>query len=111
MRSAAYSLVLSFVVLALKGGAYLATGSVALYSDALESTINVVAAASALTALWIARKPADEDHPYGHQKAEYFSAVLEGVLIVLAAMAILYSAYHDFRDPKALHSLNQGLMI
>src|SRR5882724_1592154 len=58
MRSAAYSLVLSFVVLALKGGAYLATGSVALYSDALESTINVVAAATALTALWVSRKPA-----------------------------------------------------
>ena len=72
LRLAQYSLLLGLLILALKAGAYLLTGSVALYSDALESIINVVASAAALFALSVARKPADADHPYGHAKAEYF---------------------------------------
>ncbi|MGY2896287.1 cation diffusion facilitator family transporter [Deinococcus sp. UYEF24] len=111
IRSAFYSLLLGLLVLALKGGAYLLTGSVALYSDALESIINVVAAGAALTALWVAQRPADANHPYGHQKAEYFSAVLEGALIIVAAISILFSAYTDLRNPKPLESLGIGLLV
>ncbi|EYB66320.1 MULTISPECIES: cation diffusion facilitator family transporter [Deinococcus] len=111
IRLAQYSLLLGILILALKAGAYLLTGSVALYSDALESIINVVAAGAALFALSIARKPADAEHPYGHAKAEYFSAVLEGVLIVLAAISIIYSAYQDLQAPKPLEALGLGLLV
>lgn len=111
IRSAFFSLLLGVVVLLLKGGAYLLTGSVALYSDALESIINVVAAAAALTALWVARRPADAEHPYGHHKAEYFSAVLEGALIVFAALNIIYTAAQELRAPKPLEALGLGLAV
>ncbi len=72
--------------------AWLLTGSVALYSDALESVVNVIAAVVAWAAIGYSMKPADDDHPYGHHKAQYFSAVAEGVLIVLAAIMILREA-------------------
>ncbi len=68
------------------------TGSVALLSDALESTVNVATAFAALIAIRIAAKPADDNHPYGHHKAEFFSAVLEGVMIIVAALLILSEA-------------------
>nr|WP_221276976.1 cation diffusion facilitator family transporter [Deinobacterium chartae] len=103
------SLCVGALVLALKFGAYRLTGSVALYSDALESIINVAAAAAALIALAVARRPADANHPYGHSKAEYFSAVLEGVLIVLASLSILREAVSAFREPRALEDLGLGL--
>ncbi|MCD0170586.1 cation transporter, partial [Deinococcus sp. 23YEL01] len=77
-RLALGSILVAVVVLALKYVAYLMTGSVALYSDALESIINVAAAVAALIALRVAARPADANHPYGHTKAEYFSAVAEG---------------------------------
>lgn len=111
IRTASYSLLLGLVVLAFKSVAYLLTGSVALYSDALESIINVVAAGAALIALRVAHRPADANHPYGHQKAEYFSAVFEGVLIILAAFSIMYAAYTDLRDPKPLEALGIGLLV
>lgn len=111
IRTAFFSLLLGVVVLLLKGGAYMLTGSVALYSDALESIINVVAAGVALMALWVARRPADAEHPYGHHKAEYFSAVLEGALIVFAALNIIYSAVQDLRAPKPLEALGLGLAV
>jgi divalent metal cation (Fe/Co/Zn/Cd) transporter len=79
------TLVVSIVVLALKAYAYVLTNSLALYSDALETVINVVSAAAALFALWFAEQPADANHPYGHQKAEYVSAVVEGALILATA--------------------------
>jgi cation diffusion facilitator family transporter len=103
------SVVLGLVVLALKYAAYRLTGSVALYSDALETVINVVAAAAAVWALRVSAKPADREHPYGHHKAEYFSAVLEGVLIVLAALSILRAAWLDYRDPRPLDLSPLGL--
>lgn len=96
-------------VLGLKWVAYLLTGSVALYSDALESIINVVAAGVALLTLWISAQPADANHPYGHHKAEYFSAVFEGVLIVLAALSILREAYAGFLAPQPLDAPAIGL--
>lgn len=99
------------VVLALKAAAYWVTGSIALYSDALESVINVVTAGIALYAIRISAQPADAEHPYGHSKAEYFSAVLEGVLIVLAACLILREAYFDVFAPKTVVAPLPGLAI
>lgn len=97
------------LVLAIKFAAYALTGSVALYSDALESTINVVAAAAAYAAVRIGARPADERHPYGYTKVEYFSAVLEGIMIGLAAFAILREAAADFRTPRALGAPAAGI--
>lgn len=87
------SILIGAIVFALKIAAYWVTGSVALFSDALESVVNVAAAVIAYGAVRLGDKPADANHPYGHHKAEYFSAVLEGVLIVLAALAIFREAY------------------
>lgn len=91
-RLAATSIAVAVIVMAIKFGAWWLTGSVALYSDAMESIVNVIAASAAFVAITYAQKPADTDHPFGHYKAEYFSAVLEGVLIVLAALLILREA-------------------
>lgn len=91
-RLAAGSLVVGLAVLALKTGAWLATGSVALLSDALESCVNLATAGAALVAVRLAARPPDAGHPYGHAKAEYLSAVTVGVLIVLAAILILSEA-------------------
>lgn len=87
------SVAVGLAVLGIKYVAYLLTGSVALYSDAIESVVNVVAAAVAWVALRAAAAPPDEHHPYGHHKAEYFSAGLEGALIVLAAALIVHEAW------------------
>ena len=92
-RLAFYSIIVAFAVMGIKFVAWWLTGSVALYSDALESIVNVIAATIAWIAIRISHKPADRNHQYGHQKAEYFSAVIEGVLVVLAALMIFYSAY------------------
>jgi len=107
----ALSLVVAGVVLGLKWLAYALTGSVALYSDALESIVNIVAAGSALIAVLVSRRPADSNHPYGHTKAEYFSAVLEGVLIVLAALAIVREAWPRLFAPQPIGGLDTGLLI
>ncbi|UBV44012.1 cation diffusion facilitator family transporter [Deinococcus taeanensis] len=101
-RLALGSILVALVVLGLKFLAYLLTGSVALYSDALESIINVAAAVAAFVALRVAARPADANHPYGHTKAEYFSAVAEGVLIVLAAAAIVREALPVLLNPQLL---------
>ena len=91
---------IAVAVLAIKYAAYYLTGSVALFSDAAESVVNVAASVAALLAVRISNMPADENHPYGHHKAEYFSAVLEGVLIIIAALAIVREAYSAFNEPK-----------
>ena len=108
---AAASIAVGIAVLGLKFLAYALTGSIALYSDALESTINVVTAVVALLAIRTSAKPADSNHPYGHHKAEYFSAVLEGVLIVVAALAILRGAYFGLLSPRPLDAPWHGLAI
>jgi cation diffusion facilitator family transporter len=87
------------------------TGSAAILSDALESIVNVVAAAMALFSVWYGSQPADEDHPYGHGKVEDFSAGVEGALIVLAALGILWSAVPRFFDPRELQSLGTGGLL
>lgn len=111
LRLAVGSIVIGALVLALKYGAYRATGSIALLSDALESIINVAAAVAALLAVRLSAKPADEGHHYGHHKAEYFSAVFEGVLIVLAAVAIFRQAYYGFLSPRPIDAPLEGLLL
>lgn len=96
-------------VLALKIIAYAVTGSIALLSDALESIINVVVAATAFIALLVSAQPADANHPFGHHKAEYLSAVLEGALIIVAAFAIFREAYFHLLQPKELAALGLGI--
>ncbi|ATU90864.1 cation diffusion facilitator family transporter [Phyllobacterium zundukense] len=110
-RLAFWSIFIGMTVLALKYGAYYVTGSVALYSDALESIVNVVAALAAWWAIRVSYKPADRNHPYGHHKAEYFSAVLEGVLIVVAALLILREVWLAWETPKTLDQPWLGLAI
>jgi cation diffusion facilitator family transporter len=105
------SIFVGTVVLALKYAAYYITGSIALYSDALESIINVVTAVAAFLAVRLSAAPADANHPYGHHKVEYFSAVLEGVLIIVAALAILREAYFGLLSPKVIDAPMQGLAI
>ncbi len=87
-RFALGSMIAGCLVLGLKAAAWWITGSAALYSDALESTVNVAASLIAWLALRFAARPADANHPYGHEKAEFFAAVIEGSLIVVAALLI-----------------------
>jgi cation diffusion facilitator family transporter len=108
---ASFSIVLGLGVLALKSGAWWLTSSAALFSDALESTVNVAAAIIALVALRFAERPADANHTYGHQKAEFFAAVIEGALIIVAAIAILQHAWHSWSDPVPLTVPWQGLAL
>ena len=108
-RLAAWSIAVAFGVMALKLVAWHLTGSVALLSDGLESTVNVVAAVVAYAAITYAQKPADADHQFGHHKAEYFSAVLEGVLIAIAAMLIIQQAIPALRDPQPIDAPGAGL--
>lgn len=110
-RIAIGSILVGIVVLGLKSLAWWLTGSVALMSDALESTVNVATALAALIAIRVAAKPADKDHPYGHHKAEFFSAVLEGVMIIVAALLILREAWHGFQNPRMLDAPIEGLLI
>jgi cation diffusion facilitator family transporter len=99
------------VTIALKSVAYLLTGSVGLLSDAAESLVNLVAAVVALIALRVAARPADENHNFGHGKAEYFSAGVEGLMIFVAAGVILVSSVRRFLDPVPLESIGMGLAI
>lgn len=108
---AAASVVVGAIVLALKYYAYYLTGSVALLSDALESIVNVAASIGALVAVRYSSIPADANHPYGHNKAEYFSVVIEGALIIVAAFLIFHEAYGAFREPRALEAPVEGLAI
>ncbi|MGZ9826871.1 cation diffusion facilitator family transporter [Tsukamurella ocularis] len=110
-RFALLSIATSLVVIGLKILAWRLTGSVGLLSDAAESSVNVVAAVAAYVALKVVAKPADDDHNFGHTKAEYFSAVLEGVMIVVAAIVILASAVDRLLSPQALEQVGLGLGI
>ncbi|MFZ7093186.1 cation diffusion facilitator family transporter [Primorskyibacter sp. 2E233] len=105
------SVAVAIIVLAIKAVAWWMTGSIALMSDALESIVNVATALAALWAVRVAAIPADDGHPFGHHKAEYFSAVLEGVLIVIAAIFILREAWGALFNPPPLYDLWPGLAI
>ena len=110
-KAALASAVVGLAVTGLKFLAFWLTGSLALYSDALESIINVVAALSAFVALRVAVRPADDEHPYGHHKAEFFSAVIEGALIIVASLLILREAYLGVLAPKPVEAPGLGLAI
>ncbi|MCB1519600.1 MAG: cation transporter [Hyphomicrobiaceae bacterium] len=110
-RLATASIVVAIAVMGIKYLAYLKTGSVALYSDALESIVNVVTATAALVAIRVGARPPDHNHPFGHHKAEYLSAILEGALIIVAAIMILSEAIDAIRNPRALSDTPIGLAI
>jgi cation diffusion facilitator family transporter len=111
LKLAIGSLAVGLLVLAIKALAWWLTGSVALLSDALESIVNVATAVAALVAVRIAAQPADAGHPFGHHKAEYFSAVMEGVLIIIAAALILQAAWGALRQPQPLTAPGPGLAL
>jgi len=111
------SILVGLVVMALKGAAWWLTGSAALYSDALETLVNVAASAMALYALTVASRPADDEHPFGHAKAEFLAAGTEGALIVAAAASILQHAWvtwlapHPLEAPLAGIAMNAGASV
>ena len=101
----------AILTIALKFGAYLLTGSVGLFSDAAESVVNLIAALVALWALTLAARPPDEEHAFGHSKAEYFSSGLEGALILIAAFSIGMAAWDRLFDPQPLEQVGLGLLL
>jgi cation diffusion facilitator family transporter len=105
------SIAAALVTMALKFGAYALTGSVGLLSDALESLVNLAAALVALWALWLAARPADEVHAYGHTKAEYFSSGVEGALIIVAAVSIAVVAWPRLLHPQPIEQVGIGLLV
>jgi len=110
-RYAVLSIAAAVLTIGLKLGAYLLTGSVGLFSDAAESVVNLVAAVAALWALIYAARPPDEEHAYGHNKAEYFSSGLESALILIAAVWIGITAWGRLLDPQPLQNVGLGLSV
>jgi len=110
-RFAWISIGAALATILLKSGAYYLTGSVGLLSDAIESFVNLAGAVMALFMLIIAARPADEDHVYGHSKAEYFASVTEGILILGAAIGIITTAVQRLLHPKAIEQLGLGLVV
>jgi cation diffusion facilitator family transporter len=110
-RFAWLSIATAMITIALKAAAYLLTGSVGLLSDALESGVNLATAVLALIILTVAAQPPDEEHAYGHDKAEYFSGGVEGTLILIAAGTIIFSAVRSFFNPQPLEQLGAGIGV
>jgi cation diffusion facilitator family transporter len=110
-RYAWLSIAAAVVTIGLKLGAYYLTGSVGLFSDAAESVVNLVAAVAALSALTFAARPPDEEHAFGHNKAEYFSSGLESALIIIAAIWIGITAWDRLLDPQPLQNVGLGLSV
>jgi cation diffusion facilitator family transporter len=105
------SVAAAVATIAMKTLAWSITGSVGLLSDAMESFVNLASALFAIAMVTVAERPADDDHPFGHTKAEYFSSGFEGLLIVGAAAGIIWAAAHRFADPQPLESLGLGLAL
>ena len=101
----------ALLTILLKTGAWWVSGSVGLLSDALESLVNLAGAMFGLAMVTVAARPADDIHPYGHHKAEYFSSGFEGILIVGAALGIIWAALHRLWDPEPLDHLGLGLIL
>lgn len=110
-RYAWLSIATALATIVLKGVAWWLTGSVGLLSDALESLVNLAGALMALAMISLAATPADEDHAYGHGKAEYFSSAFEGFLIILAAISIAYTAGERLLNPQPLDAVGIGLAV
>jgi cation diffusion facilitator family transporter len=110
-RYARLSIFAALATIVLKTGAYYLTGSIGLLSDAVESVVNLAGAVMAFGMLTIAARPADDDHLYGHSKAEYFSSIVEGLLILIAAAGIAYTAIERILDPKPLEQIGIGLAV
>lgn len=110
-RAARWSVGVGVAVLGLKLGAWGLTGSVALLSDALESVVNVVAAGVMLRAVEVAHRPADDNHPFGHGKAEYVSAAFEGLLIGVAAALTIFAAWGRLISPRAVQGVGEGVTV
>lgn len=110
-RYAWLSIGAALLTMGLKAGAYLLTGSVGLLSDALESLVNLAGALMVLTMLSVAARPADDNHAYGHTKAEYFSSGFEGSLILIAAGSIIFTAVKRLFNPQPLEQLGLGLLV
>ena len=112
MQVASYlklSVAVALATIALKTGAWWVSGSVSLLSDALESLVNLAGALFALMMVMIAERPPDDDHPYGHHKAEYFSSGFEGVLIFAAALAIIWASVQRLLAPQPLEDVGLGI--
>jgi len=105
------SVAVAVITIALKTLAWHVTGSVGLLSDAMESLVNLASAVFGLVMVTIAARPADEDHPYGHHKAEYFSSGFEGILIIAAALGIIWAAGLRLFDPQPLEQVGWGLAL
>lgn len=105
------SVVAALATIAMKTGAWWVTGSVGLLSDAMESFVNLASALFAILMVTIAERPADDDHPFGHTKAEYFSSGFEGLLIIGAAVAIIWAAAGRFANPQPLEQLGWGIAL
>ena len=105
------SVVVALLTIGLKTGAWLITDSVGLLSDAMESLVNLASAMFGLVMVTIAARPADDDHPYGHHKAEYFSSGFEGILIIVAALGIVWTAVHRLLDPQPIEQVGWGLAL
>ena len=114
MQVSAYlkvSIAVAVCTIVLKASAWWVSGSVSLLSDALESLVNLAGAMFALMMVTIAARPPDDDHPYGHHKAEYFSSGFEGVLIFAAAAAIIWEAGHRLFDPQPISQVGWGIAL
>lgn len=105
------SVVVALVTIALKTAAWWLTDSVGLLSDAMESLVNLASAVFGLMMVTIAARPADDDHPYGHHKAEYFSSGFEGILIIVAALGIIWVAGHRLVYPQPIAQVGWGLVL
>ena len=105
------SVATAVAAIVLKTAAWWVTGSVGLLSDAMESFVNLASALFALAMVTIAARPADDDHPFGHTKAEYFSSAFEGLMIAAAAVAIVWAAWQRLLNPQPLQGVNVGIAL
>ena len=111
MRLLWASVAVAIITITLKTWAWYITDSIGLLSDAMESLVNLASAIFALLMVTIAQRPADEEHPYGHHKAEYFSSGFEGVLIIAAAVAIIWASAHRLTEPQPIQAVGWGLTL
>ena len=111
LRVQRWIVIVAIILFVLKIFAYFLTLSVAILTDALESTVNVISGIIGFYSLYVAAKPRDRDHPYGHGKAEFLSSAIEGVLIIIAGLIIIYEAIHKLLHPGQLKKLDYGIIL